>query len=101
MNPDQERLPSGPLRNWLLAWHIHTGDPADVIARGFDLDPILVADLLSGEVPLMIARGEALAICIRLRLAPDSLWSSDGRGQLNAAASEVPSRLLEALGGFS
>ncbi len=105
MNPDQDRLPSKPLRNWLLAWHIHTGDPAYVMAKGFDLDPILLADLLSGDVPLMIERSEALAICIRLRLAPTSLWSSVGRGQVDqspaadAATSDVPSGLLEALGG--
>ena len=73
-----ERLPSRPLRNWLLAWHIHTGDPGDVIAKGFDLDPILVADLLSGGRPLMIERGEALAICIRLRRCARGALVADG-----------------------
>ncbi len=105
MNSAPGRLPSRPLRNWLLAWHIHTGDPGDVIAKGFDLDPILVADLLSGEAPLMIERGDASAICIRLRLAPEALWSPMAATQLDwphdvdAATSEIPNSLLRTLGG--
>jgi len=74
MNDMPERLPSRPLRNWFLAWHIHTGDPVDVIAKGFDLDPVLVDDLLSGEVSLMLRREEAVHICRRIRTSPESFW---------------------------
>ena len=74
MNDMPERLPSRPLRNWFLAWHIHTGDPANVIARGFDLDPVLVADFLGGDSPLMIGADEALLVCRRLRLDPIRVW---------------------------
>ncbi len=74
MNELPERLPSRPLRNWFLAWHIHTGDPAEVIAKGFDLEPVLVTDLLTGEVPLMIRTDEAVHICLRIRASPTSFW---------------------------
>lgn len=74
MNDMPERLPSRPLRNWFLAWHIHTGDPADVIAKGFDLDPMLVADLLRGEVSLMVPTDEALKVCSSIRVLPGRLW---------------------------
>ncbi len=78
MKPDQDQLPSKPLRNWLLAWHIHTGDPADVIARGFDLDPVLVADLLSGEIPSMLPASEMVGICRLLRIDQQELWDRVG-----------------------
>lgn len=77
MNELPERLPSRPLRNWFLAWHIHTGDPADVIAKGFDLDPVLVTDFLTGEVSLMLtgeALTEALRVVRRLRIDAGRLW---------------------------
>ena len=69
-----ERLPSRPLRNWILAWHIHTGDPAEVIAKGFDLDPVLVADLLSGEVSLMLSAALALETCAKVGADQSELW---------------------------
>ena len=76
MRPTPDRLPSRPLRNWFLAWHIHTGDPADVIARGFDLDTALVTDLLGGEAPLMLDTEVAIEACRMIRVAPEALWSS-------------------------
>lgn len=75
MNDMPERLPSRPLRNWFLAWHIHTGDPAEVIAKGFDLDPVLVAEMLGGGAPPMIRTDEALLICRRLRLNSVMVWN--------------------------
>lgn len=74
MSVDQDRLPSRPLRNWFLAWHIHTGDPPEVIARGFDLPVPLVFDLLADQAPLMLAEGEAIEICRSVRVAPADLW---------------------------
>ena len=69
-----DRLPSRPLRNWLLAWHITTGDPAEVIARGFDLPVDLVAELLDGAIPLLIDSDQALNICRAARLDPLEMW---------------------------
>ncbi len=74
MSTVPERLPSRPLRNWLLAWHILTGDPAYVIAKGFDLDPVLVVDLLSAEVPRMLPASEMVGICRLLRIDQRELW---------------------------
>lgn len=76
MKPIPERLPSRPLRNWFLAWHIHTGDPPEVIAKGFDLDVQLVADLVSGDAPLMLDSQVAIEACRMIRVAPEALWPS-------------------------
>lgn len=69
-----DRLPTRPLRRWLLAWRIYTGDPPETIAQGFDLDPGLLADLLGPRPPLMLMTDEALAISAKLRLDPSELW---------------------------
>lgn len=79
MNPIPGRLPSRPLRHWFLAWHIHTGDPAKVIAKGFDLDLEIVADFLSGDAPLMVSAKVGLDICHRIRVEPSELWREAGR----------------------
>ena len=102
MNELPERLPSRPLRNWFLAWHIHTGDPADVIAKGFDLDPAVVADLLAGEVPLMISAAEAIEICHRIAADPSCFWGrhtsrSFDDAIVRAESGDLPELLLRAL----
>ncbi len=103
MNELPERLPSRPLRNWFLAWHIHTGDPADVIAKGFDLDPVLVGDLLAGEVPLMISAAEAIEVCRRISSDPVCFWGRYasplvGDVIVREASDDLPESLLRALG---
>lgn len=106
MNSPPDRLPSRPLRNWFLAWHLHTGDPAKVIAKGFDLDLELVADLLSGDAPLMMPSPMVLEICAHLRIAPEAIWETEAvRGLLaetlidaDPAWSEIPERLCDAFG---
>lgn len=75
MNDLPERLPSRPLRNWFLAWHIHTGDPAEVIARGFDVDAALVNDLIGPDAPSMIDVSDATIVCAAARIAPQTLWT--------------------------
>ena len=78
MNTDvPERLPTRPLRNWLLAWRIWTGDPPETIARGFDLDEELVVELLGPRPPLMMKSDDAIGVCQSLRLDPSSMWQSD------------------------
>ena len=96
MNELPERLPSRPLRNWFLAWHIHTGDPADVIAQGFDLDPVLVRDLLSGEVPLLMPATEAHAVASRCQLDPADIWPR-GKASGRTVRGDLPEALVAAL----
>ena len=67
-------VPAGPLRQWLTAWAITTGDPLDVIAQGFDLDATLVAELLGSEPPRMLDSAVARKVCRKLRLDPTQLW---------------------------
>jgi len=74
MSVDEDRLPSRPLRNWFVAWHIHTGDPPEVIAKGFDLDEEIVVELLSGEGSLMMDEHTAIELCAKTRLDPRLLW---------------------------
>ncbi len=38
-----------PIRMFLHRWMIETGDPIEVVAKGFDLSPHVVLDLVSGE----------------------------------------------------
>ena len=38
------------IRMFLYRWMIETGDPVEVIAKGFDLDAELVTGVLSGRV---------------------------------------------------
>ena len=98
-----DRLPSRPLRNWFLAWHIHTGDPADVIAKGFDLDPVLVAAFLGGQAPLMIRADEAVEVCLKVRMAPAAIWPRVERAaskqprECDPLAADVPTSLTRAL----
>lgn len=95
MSSVPERLPSRPLRNWLVAWHIHTGDPFEVIARGFDLPVQLVVELSGGRPPLMIDRVAAEKVCSKLRVAPAVFWpvvsrgSSSGHCQVDPPWSEM------------
>lgn len=39
-----------PIRMFLYRWMIETGDPIDVVAKGFGLRPELVNDLVVGRV---------------------------------------------------
>lgn len=102
MNPDQDRLPSKPVRNWLLAWHIHTGDPPELIAKGFDLDPLLVEDLLGPALPRWISVVDARAVLFACRLDSRDLWGwcsdSSSRGDICPLTTDLPASLLSGLG---
>jgi len=39
-----------PIRIFLIRWMIETGDPADVVARGFDLDRREIESILNRKV---------------------------------------------------
>ncbi len=101
MNPDEDRRPSKPLRNWLLAWHIHTGDPLQVIATGFDLPVELVADLLGPRPPLMLGRVIAERVCAKIRVSPAVFWSRRGNvsggdcSQVDEPWTDLPANLAD------
>lgn len=82
MSLEEDRLPSRPLRNWFLAWHIYTGDPPAVIAKGFGLDETRLVELIGGDAPLMMSKLAATELCTRTRLDPRLLWPA---GDLTAA----------------
>ena len=69
-----DRLPTRPLRDWLRAWQIWTGDSPATIALGFDLEEALVEDLLSARPPLMLEMPEAIEGCAALRIDPAEFW---------------------------
>ena len=102
MSIDEDRLPSRPLRNWFLAWHIHTGDSPEVIAKGFGLDEDMVIELLSREVPLMLSRDGAIDICRQIRVDPSAVWTTVGTSELRWKAEPFIAMkpLMDALVGF-
>ena len=67
-------VPVRPLRQWLTAWAITTGDTLEVIARGFDLDATPIVELLGPEPPRMLDAAVAREVCRKLRLDPTELW---------------------------
>ncbi len=46
----QPMVDADPIRMFLYRWMIETGDPIDVVAKGFDLSADLVRGLVRGEV---------------------------------------------------
>lgn len=42
-----------PIRMFLYRWMIETGDPIETVAKGFDLDPRLIWQLIEGEIHLI------------------------------------------------
>ncbi len=57
-----------PIRIFLLRWMIETGDPIEVVAKGFDLDVEVLSGILSGE-RCSIPQGQARALADRLGLS--------------------------------
>ena len=48
--PSDPMVDADPIRMFLFRWMIETGDPTDVVAKGFDLDLELVSGILSRRV---------------------------------------------------
>lgn len=69
-----DAVPSRPIRDWLTAWMITTGDPPETIAKGFGLGAAFVAELLGAEPPRMLDVDVARELCIKLRLDPVEIW---------------------------
>ena len=63
--PSEPMVDADPIRMFLFRWMIETGDPIEVVAKGFDLDAELLAAVLSGDLvrmPMTLARGIRLHI---------------------------------------
>ncbi len=58
LQPSEPMVAADPIRTFLYRWMIETGDSVEVIAKGFDLDPGLVAAILSGQVRWFTATEE-------------------------------------------
>ena len=43
--PPEPMVDADPIRMFLYRWMIETGDPIDVVARGFDVEPELLRDI--------------------------------------------------------
>ncbi len=56
-----------PIRMFLYRWMIETGDPIDVVARGFDVDVGLVRDIADRRL-LRIPESQARALAERLEV---------------------------------
>lgn len=76
--PAPERVVSAdPIRMFLYRWMIETGDPIEVVAKGFDVDLDQAKQLLSGSIR---AVGVAEAADLRSRLGLDEVdVASDDR----------------------
>ena len=44
--PVEPMVDADPIRMFLFRWMIETGDPIEVVARGFDVDEQLLIDIL-------------------------------------------------------
>lgn len=60
-----------PIRMFLFRWMIETGDSVEVVARGFDVDPQLLADIHARRVRCL-SLSQATALATHLGLPPMS-----------------------------
>lgn len=93
-HPDSDMVPTRPLRNWLIAWQVWTGDQPTTIATGFGLDAGLVVELLAEGHPRMLRADAAMAVADALSVDCDGVF---GRGGSDDLWSEVPKHLAVAL----
>ena len=90
-----QAVPSRPLREWLTAWMITTGDPPETIAKGFALDATFVAELLGAEPPRMLDVVVARDLCIKLWLDPAEVWRPETARHLGRCDWPVDSTISE------
>jgi len=64
-----------PIRMFLYRWIIETGDPIEVVAKGFDVDLEQAKQLLSGSIR---AVGAAEATDLRNRMGLDEEDATSG-----------------------
>jgi len=56
--PPEPMVSADPIRMFLYRWMIETGDPIEVVAKGFGLDEELVAATISGDSALLTETAE-------------------------------------------
>ena len=71
--PSEPLVSADPIRMFLYRWMIETGDPVEVVAKGFALDRDQVVDLLSGELRYL-TYSDAVGLCGQLQLEPGEVW---------------------------
>ncbi len=72
-----ERMVSAdPIRMFLYRWMIETGDPIEVVAKGFDVDLDQARQLLSGSIRA-VGAAEATDLRTRLGLDEEDVASDD------------------------
>ena len=70
-----------PIRMFLFQWMIETGDPIEVVAKGFGLDLDLVDSILSGRMRSVSASSRAELLALGLRVEGRQIV--DDRGGLD------------------
>ena len=98
VDPAPDMLATRPLRNWLLAWQIWTGDSATTIARGFGLDSKLVVELLADGHPRMLPIEAAVAVADALGVELDGVFGRAGSDDLWSEVPRPMERLLRGCG---
>ena len=63
--PNEPMVDADPIRMFLFRWMIETGDPIDVVARGFDIDEVVASAILSRHCRRLTS-SEAEIIATRL-----------------------------------
>lgn len=63
--PQEPMVDADPIRMFLFRWMIETGDPIDVVARGFDVDVRLLRDIADRRL-VRIPEGQARTLAGRL-----------------------------------
>ena len=73
-----------PIRMFLYRWMIETGDPIEVVAKGFDLDARLIDALVSGDIR-SLPRQRLARIAARIGLDEADHGCSENCGLASAA----------------
>ena len=63
--PPEPMVDADPIRMFLFRWMIETGDPIDVVARGFDVDVELLRDVVDRRL-MRIPESQARTLAGRL-----------------------------------
>ena len=67
--PPEPMVSADPIRMFLYRWMIETGDPIEMVARGFDLDPEFANSLIEARVTCLTVE---MAESVRSQLRVES-----------------------------
>lgn len=88
--PKESMVDADPIRMFLFRWMIETGDPIEVVAKGFGLDEGLVERVVTGQVRRLAPE---TAGRLRRRLGIDSIRAAEA-----TRSDQVTSARLRPLG---